>query len=50
VDKINMNNTKIVSPEKTGKGHFALAEEISQPKSRTIDNLHMEQQSRHLGQ
>lgn len=28
VDKINMNNTKIVSPEKTGRNHFALAEEI----------------------
>lgn len=34
VDKINMNSTKIVSPEKTGKGHFAMADEIKQPKSR----------------
>mmetsp|Transcript_48368 Transcript_48368/g.35570 ORF Transcript_48368/g.35570 Transcript_48368/m.35570 type:complete len:175 (+) Transcript_48368:501-1025(+) len=49
VDKINMNNTKIVSPEKTGKGHFSLAEEIKQPHSRDIDNLHIEQQARHLG-
>lgn len=28
VDKINMNNTKIVSPEKAGKNHFSLADEI----------------------
>lgn len=28
VDKINMNNVKIVSPEKTGKKHFGLADEI----------------------
>eukprot|EP00347_Sterkiella_histriomuscorum_P014048 403362357 len=49
VDKINMNSTKIVSPEKTGKEHFALADEIKQPKSRDIDNLHVEQQERHLG-
>jgi len=28
VDKINMNNNKIVSPEKAGKSHFALADEI----------------------
>lgn len=28
VDKINMNSVKIVSPEKTGKNHFALADEI----------------------
>jgi hypothetical protein len=42
VDKINMNNVKIVSPEKTGKGHFSLADEIKQPRSRQIDNLHIE--------
>jgi len=29
-----MNNVKIVSPEKAGKNHFALADEIPQPKSR----------------
>lgn len=34
VDKINMNSTKIVSPEKTGKQHFAMADEIKQPKTR----------------
>ena len=44
-----MNNTKIVSPEKTGKPHFALADTIEQPKSRAIDNLHIEQEGRHLG-
>jgi hypothetical protein len=42
VDKINMNNVKIVSPEKTGKGHFKLADEINQPKTRDIDNFHIE--------
>jgi hypothetical protein len=26
VDKISMNNNKIVSPEKVGKDHFALAD------------------------
>lgn len=50
VDKINMNNTKIVSPEKMGKQHFAYAGEIQQPKSRQIDNLHIEAQERHLGE
>mmetsp|Transcript_42319 Transcript_42319/g.40548 ORF Transcript_42319/g.40548 Transcript_42319/m.40548 type:complete len:101 (-) Transcript_42319:115-417(-) len=48
VDKINMNNVKIVSPEKTGKQHFSMAEEIKQPHSREVDNLHIEQQNRHL--
>jgi len=49
VDKVNMNNVKIVSPEKKGKDHFALADEINQPRSRQIDDHHIEQQSRHLG-
>ena len=40
VDKINMNNKKIVSPEKVGKDHFALADEIKQPTSRKLDDLH----------
>jgi hypothetical protein len=44
-----MNNVKIVSPEKTGKNHFRLADDIKQPKSRDIDNLHIEQQQRQLG-
>jgi len=50
VDKVNCNNVKIVSPEKTGKGHFKLADEIKQPKSRQIDDHHVEQQERHVGQ
>jgi len=29
VDKINMNNPKIVSPEKTGKDHFRLVDEVA---------------------
>jgi hypothetical protein len=37
-----MNNVKIVSPEKTGKDHFALADEIKQPKSRALDDHHIE--------
>lgn len=49
VDKINMNNPKIVSPEKTGKNHFALANEISQPKTRQMDDFHKSQQERHIG-
>ena len=28
VDKINMNNPKIVSPEKTGMNHYQYADEI----------------------
>ena len=34
VDKINMNNAKIVSPEKVGKNHFKLIEEQKQPTTR----------------
>jgi len=44
VDKINMNNNKIVSPEKVGKNHFSYADEIKQPKSRAMDDLHIEQE------
>ncbi len=47
VDKINLNNPKIVSPEKTGKNQFALAEDIKQPHTRDYDNLHIQQQVRH---
>ena len=43
-----MNNDKIVSPEKTGKPHFALAHEVVQPKSRKLDDHHIEQQQRHV--
>ena len=50
VDKINMNNTKIVSPEKQGRVHFSLAHEINQPRSRQIDEHHVEMQERHLGE
>jgi hypothetical protein len=49
VDKINMNDNKIVSPEKTGTRHFDYASEIAQPKTRQIDDLHIESQGRHLG-
>ena len=42
VDKINMNNAKIVSPEKTGTKHFNMTDEIPQPRSRAVDNLHIE--------
>lgn len=42
-----MNNTKIVSPEKTGKSHFTMADEIKQPKSRDLDNHLIETQERH---
>ena len=37
-----MNNPKIVSPEKTGKNHYQLADEIKQPKSRQLDDHHIE--------
>lgn len=50
VDKINMNNTKIVSAEKTGTEHFKMADQITQPKSRAVDDRHIEQQSRQLGE
>ena len=29
VDKINLNNPKIVAPEKTGTSHFSMADEIN---------------------
>ena len=41
-----MNNPKIVSPEKTGKNHYMYAEEIQQPKTRALDDHHIEQQAR----
>lgn len=50
VDKINMNNTKIVSAEKTGTKHFNMADQIPQPKSRVVDDRHIEDQARHLGE
>jgi hypothetical protein len=39
VDKINMNNPKIVSPEKTGKNPFSHADQLKQIKTRQIDDL-----------
>ena len=48
VDKINMNNTNIVSPEKVG-GHFQYADSVKQPHTRQLDDLHKEQEGRHVG-
>lgn len=48
-EKVNMNDNKIVSPEKTGKNHFAIGQDVKQPVSRKIDNHHIDQQARHLG-
>ena len=48
-DKVNMNDTKVVSPAKTGKNHFAVGADMKQPNSRKLDNEHISQQSRHLG-
>jgi hypothetical protein len=45
-----MNNTKIVSAEKTGTKHFNMGDQIPQPKSRVVDDRHIEDQSRHLGE
>jgi hypothetical protein len=41
-----MNNVKIVSPEKVGKDHFRLADEVKQPNSRQLDNHLIEVQER----
>jgi hypothetical protein len=48
-EKVNMNDTKVVSPEKTGKNHFAVGAEQKQPNSRKVDDEHISQQHRHLG-
>lgn len=48
VDKINLNNPKIVSPEKTGKKPFSHADTLKQIKSRHEDDLFKEAQERHL--
>ena len=47
VDKINMNNLKIVSPEKTGKQHFRMADEVKQPTQRQLDDHLISEQERH---
>lgn len=44
-----MNDNKIVSPEKTGKNHFAIGQDVKQAHSRKVDNQHMHAQQRHLG-
>jgi hypothetical protein len=49
VDKVNLNNPKIVSPEKTGKKPFTQTETIEEIGSRKIDDLMIESQQRHLG-
>ena len=49
VDKINMNNPFIVSPEKTGKKPFSHTDTHKQVKSREVDDLCIERQERHLG-
>ena len=41
VDKINMNDTKIVSPEKKGEGHFNLATNIKKPNTRKMDDQYI---------
>lgn len=49
VDKINLNNTKIVSPEKTGKKPFTHIDPLKQIKTREVDDLAIETQIRHIG-
>ena len=49
VDKVNMNNPLIVSPEKTGKKPFTQTESIKDVSSRQTDDLAIESQHRHLG-
>lgn len=49
VDKINLNNPKIVSPEKTGKKPFTQTEAVKQTKSREQDNIAIETEVRHIG-
>ena len=45
VDKINLNNQNIVTPVKSGPS-FGYSQD--KPKSRQIDNIHKDQQSRHV--
>ncbi len=49
VDKINLNNPKIVSPEKTGKRPFTQTETIKPIKSSVQDELAIETECRHIG-
>ncbi len=48
-DKVNMNSKNLISPEKTGTSHFKMQEEVKQPSSRKMDNLHIEKEQRHVG-
>lgn len=48
-DKVNMNDQQMISPEKTGKNHFAVGQDVKQAHSRKVDNTHMDAQQRHLG-
>lgn len=48
VDKINMNNPKIVGAEKTGKS-FGFNDEIDTKRKRALDNEHQSQQTRYTG-
>jgi hypothetical protein len=49
VDKINLNNPKIVSPEKTGKRPFTQTETVRQTKTREQDQIAIETEVRHIG-
>jgi hypothetical protein len=49
VDKITLNNPKIVSPEKTGKKPFTQTETVRQAKTREQDQIAIETEGRHLG-
>ena len=40
VDKINMNNPMIVSPQNTGTNHFLFAENSKKPHTREQDDHH----------
>ena len=49
VDKINLNNPLIVSPEKTGKRPFTQTDSIKQMRSRQQDDIAIETEVRHIG-
>lgn len=48
VDKINMNDHKIVGAEKTGTS-FGFNNQIETKKKRALDDEHQSQQSRYTG-
>jgi hypothetical protein len=39
----------MISPEKSGKNHFAIGSDVKQAHTRKIDNTHIAAQHRHLG-